>query len=168
MITKYGYASGAVGIFHIRRLNILQKTRSRLDYLIAGVVSDEKCERSKINRRSAALAEELEIVESSRCGDRAVAEVLPNEMDARRKMSFDVLVRGGDWQGTRKGVVLKRVFTEVAVQVVYSRYRVHTSNALSRGKLQAEQPAVVSQGSGHGNTSKYVVVAGADIPAVWS
>ncbi|MGP9837143.1 adenylyltransferase/cytidyltransferase family protein [Arthrobacter sp. 179] len=168
MITKYSYAPGAVGIFHIRHLNILQKTRSRIDYLIAGVVSDEKCELSKRNRRSAALAEELEIVESSRCGDRAVAEVLPDEMDAGRKMSFDVLARGGEWQGTRKGVVLKRVFTEVTVQVVYCRYRVHTSNTLSRGNLQAEQPAVVSEGSGHGNSSKYAVVAGADIPAVWS
>lgn len=166
MSTRIGYAAGAFDLFHIGHLNVLQESRSRCDYLIAGVVSDEMCERTKGNRPVVPLVERLEIVGNLRCVDRAVAEVLPDKMDTWRELGFNVFFKGDDWQGTSKGLALERRFAEVGVEVVYFPYTVHTSSTLLRNKLQENQPATVGEGSWFGSSSEYVnVEAGTANPA---
>ena len=59
-----GYAPGAYDLFHVGHVNLLRHARSQCDYLVAGVVSDEKCERTKGGRPFVPLMERAEIVRS--------------------------------------------------------------------------------------------------------
>lgn len=169
MSTRIGYAAGAFDLFHVGHLSILQQARSRCDYLIAGVVSDEMCERTKGKRPVVPLQERLEIVGNLRCVDRAVAEILPDKMDAWRELGFNVFFKGDDWQGTPKGMALEQRFAQVGVQVVYFPYTVHTSSTLLRGKLQADQTVAMAEGTRNIISSEYVdVVAGSNRPGTRS
>ena len=133
---RIGYAPGVFDLFHVGHLNILRHAKSRCDYLIAGVVSDEMAERAKGRRPVIPLAERLEIVRSITFVDEAVAEVLPDKIDTWRGVYFDVIFKGGDWRGTPKGDKLERDFAAVGVEVVYLPYTEHTSSTILRGVLE--------------------------------
>jgi glycerol-3-phosphate cytidylyltransferase len=135
MDDRVGYAAGAFDLFHIGHLNILRNARNYCDYLIAGVVSDEMLALSKGRAPVIPLPERLEIVQSVRYVDRAVAEVVPNKLDTWRELQFDVFFKGDDWRGTRKGRQLEREFAEVGVEVVYFPYTVATSSSMLRRAL---------------------------------
>ncbi|MFE9252784.1 adenylyltransferase/cytidyltransferase family protein [Streptomyces sp. NPDC007088] len=145
---RVGYAPGAYDLFHIGHLNILRHARSQCDYLIAGVVSDEMCERAKGRRPMIPLVERLEIVRSVKYVDAAFVETVPDKVDTWRQVRFDVLFKGDDWRGTPKGDKLERDFAEVGVDVVYFPYTVHTSSTQLRRALdvlaQPEPPAAFS------------------------
>jgi glycerol-3-phosphate cytidylyltransferase len=59
---RIGYAPGAFDLFHVGHLNLLRSARSRCDYLIAGVVSDEMLKLAKGITPAISLEERLEIV----------------------------------------------------------------------------------------------------------
>ena len=132
---RIGYAPGAYDLFHVGHLNILKHARLHCDYLIAGVVSDEKCLATKGRTPVVPLAERLEIVRSNRYVDEAVAETELEKLDTWRRVGFDILFKGDDWQGTPKGVKLEHDFCSVGVEVVYFPYTVHTSSTLIRQVL---------------------------------
>jgi glycerol-3-phosphate cytidylyltransferase len=132
---RIGYAAGAFDLFHIGHLNILRNAKNYCDVLIAGVVSDEMLELSKGRAPVIPLAERLEIVQSVRYVDRAVAEVVPDKMETWRKLGFDIFFKGDDWRGTKKGKRLEQEFAEVGVEVVYFPYTVATSSTVLRRAL---------------------------------
>jgi glycerol-3-phosphate cytidylyltransferase len=137
MSKRVGYAAGAFDLFHIGHLNILKHAKSRCDYLIAGVVSDEMLRLSKGADPVIPLAERLEIVRNISYVDEAVAEVLPDKLDTWRELRFDVFFKGDDWRGTEKGLRLERRFAEVGVEVVYFPYTMTTSSTQLRQALAA-------------------------------
>ncbi len=128
---------GAYDLFHIGHLNILRHAREHCDFLIAGVVSDEMLELSKGTRPFVPLAERLAIVSAVRYVDRAVAEIVPDEVDTWRDVGFDVLFKGDDWRGTPKGLKLEADFATVGVTIQYFPYTVHTSSTQLRRALAA-------------------------------
>jgi glycerol-3-phosphate cytidylyltransferase len=132
---RVGYAPGAYDLFHIGHLNILRHARSRCDYLVAGVVSDEMAERAKGRRPMIPLVERLEIVRSVKYVDAAFVETVPDKVETWRQVRFDVLFKGDDWRGTAKGEKLERDFAEVGVEIVYFPYTVHTSSTQLRRAL---------------------------------
>ncbi|WP_259340871.1 adenylyltransferase/cytidyltransferase family protein, partial [Clavibacter michiganensis] len=73
-MTRIGYAAGAFDLFHVGHLNILKHAKSRCDFLIAGVVSDEMLELNKGITPVVPLAERLEIVSHISYVDQARAE----------------------------------------------------------------------------------------------
>jgi glycerol-3-phosphate cytidylyltransferase len=135
LTTRIGYAPGAYDLFHVGHLNILRHAKSRCDYLIAGVVSDEMCELTKGKRPVIPLAERLEIVSHISFVDHAVAEVVPDKLDTWRSVGFNVLFKGDDWRGTPKGEKLEMDFAAVGVEIVYFPYTMHTSSSLLRRVL---------------------------------
>lgn len=137
MAHTVGYAPGVYDLFHIGHLNILRHARSRCDYLVAGVVSDEMAELAKGRPPVVPLVERLEIVRSIRHVDAAFVETVPDKLDTWRQVRFDVLFKGDDWRGTPKGDKLARDFASVGVDVVYLPYTMHTSSTLLRGALDA-------------------------------
>ena len=132
---RIGYAPGAYDLFHIGHLNILRHAKSRCDFLIAGVVSDEMLELAKGARPFIPLAERLEIVSHIDVVDRAVAEVVPDKVDTWRDLRFDVLFKGDDWRGTPKGIKLEQDFAVHGVEIEYFPYTIHTSSTQLRRAL---------------------------------
>jgi glycerol-3-phosphate cytidylyltransferase len=135
MSDRIGYAPGAYDLFHVGHLNILRHAKSRCDYLIAGVVSDEMCELAKGRPPIVPLAERLEIVSHISFVDKAVAEVVPDKLETWESIKFDVLFKGDDWRGTPKGDKLERDFASVGVEIVYFPYTIHTSSSQLRRVL---------------------------------
>ncbi|WP_326599347.1 adenylyltransferase/cytidyltransferase family protein [Streptomyces sp. NBC_01803] len=132
-----GYAPGVYDLFHVGHLNVLRHARSRCDYLVAGVVSDEMAELVKGRPPVIPLVERLEIVRSIRYVDAAFVETVPDKLDTWQQVRFDVLFKGDDWRGTAKGEKLERDFATVGVEIVYFPYTVHTSSTQLRGALDA-------------------------------
>ncbi len=135
MKPRIGYAPGVYDLFHIGHLNILRNARSRCDYLIAGVVTDELCVLAKGKAPVIPLVERLEIVSGIKFVDRAVVEYLPEKLDTWREVGFTVIFKGDDWRGTAKGEKLENDFHSVGVEVSYLPYTVHTSSTLLRRAL---------------------------------
>jgi len=132
---RIGYAPGAYDLFHVGHLNILRHAKSCCDYLIAGVVSDEMCERAKGRPPVIPLAERLEIVSHISYVDQAYAELVPDKLETWKTLGLNVLFKGDDWRGTPKGEKLERDFAEVGVEIVYFPYTMHTSSTLLRRVL---------------------------------
>lgn len=137
MAHRVGYAPGVYDLFHVGHLNILRHARSRCDYLVAGVVSDEMAELAKGRRPVVPLIERLEIVRSVRFVDDAFVETVPEKLETWDRVRFDVIFKGDDWRGTEKGDRLERDFATVGVEVVYFPYTVHTSSTQLRRALDA-------------------------------
>jgi glycerol-3-phosphate cytidylyltransferase len=140
---RIGYAPGAYDLFHVGHLNILRHAKSRCDFLVAGVVSDEMCELTKGVRPVIPLEERMALVESVRFVDGVYAERTREKLDAWRDLGFTHIFKGDDWRGTAKGDKLEADFATVGVEVVYFPYTVHTSSTQLRRALAslAESPA---------------------------
>lgn len=132
---KIGYAPGAFDLFHVGHLNILKHAKSKCDYLIAGVVSDEILEKVKGRRPVVPLAERLEIVGHISYVDMAYAEEVPDKLQVWEELRFNRFFKGDDWRGTAEGQRLELAFAEVGVEVIYFPYTVHTSSSLLRRAL---------------------------------
>ncbi|WP_167132086.1 adenylyltransferase/cytidyltransferase family protein [Paramicrobacterium chengjingii] len=134
---RVGYAPGAFDLFHIGHLNILRHARSKCDYLIAGVVSDEMLREVKGIEPVIPLVERLEIVRSLKFVDEAVVEPVPDKLDMWRMLRFNVLFKGDDWKDTVKGIQLENEFEMVGVDIEYFPYTVSTSSTKLRSALDA-------------------------------
>jgi glycerol-3-phosphate cytidylyltransferase len=133
--SRVGYVPGVFDMFHVGHLNILRNARLACDYVIAGVVSDERTVATKGKTPVIPQAERLEIVQAIRYVDRAVIEDVPEKLQMWKRLRFDVIVKGDDWRGTAKGEKLERDFAEVGVEVFYLPYTVQTSSTLLRERL---------------------------------
>ena len=132
MSKRVGYVPGVFDMFHVGHLNILRNARLTCDWLIAGVVSDERAEAVKGKLPVVPVTERLEIVRALQCVDDAVIEDVDEKLEMWRRLRFDVIVKGDDWRGTPKGDKLERDFASVGVEVVYLPYTVHTSSTMLR------------------------------------
>ena len=134
-MTIVGYAPGAYDLFHVGHLNILKHAKSKCDFLIAGVVSDEKCELTKGSAPFVPLVERVEIVRHIDYVDDVYEEHVADKVDAWHDLHFDRIFKGDDWRGTAKGDKLERDFSLLGVEVVYFPYTVHTSSTMLRRAL---------------------------------
>lgn len=130
-----GYAPGVYDLFHVGHLNILRRAKSQCDYLVAGVVSDERAISAKGRRPIVPLVERLAIVSSISYVDEAVVEDVPTKLDMWKLVKFDVIFKGDDWRGTSKGRKLEEDLAGVGVEVAYLPYTVHTSSTVLRQAL---------------------------------
>lgn len=145
-----GYAPGAYDLFHIGHLNLLKHARSECDYLIAGVVSDDKCERTKGVRPFVPLVERAEIVRNIAFVDEVYEEHVATKLEAWREIGFNRIFKGDDWRGTPKGHRLEEEFAAVGVEVAYFPYTVHTSSSMLRHALSYAVGAQPTAGTGRG------------------
>lgn len=146
---RIGYAAGAFDLFHVGHLNLLRQARSRCDFLIAGVVSDELILARKGRQPVIPLSERLEIVRNVGFVDEAIAETLPNKVDMWQQRAFNVLFKGDDWKGTSKGLELEQDFRPFGVEIVYFPYTVHTSSTILRRTLELIDGEFTQDGNAH-------------------
>lgn len=146
---RIGYAAGAFDLFHVGHLNLLRQARSRCDFLIAGVVSDELILARKGRPPVIPLSERLEIVRNVGFVDEAIAETLPNKVDMWQQTPFNILFKGDDWKGTAKGLELERDFRPFGVEIIYFPYTVHTSSTILRRTLELIDSEVTQDRNAH-------------------
>ena len=144
-----GYAPGIYDLFHVGHLNILRRAKQHCDVLVAGVLSDEMCERAKGQAPVIPAAERLEIVQHIDFVDRVHEEVVPDKLDTWREVRFDRIFKGDDWRGTAKGHRLEEGMASVGVEVVYFPYTVTTSSTQLRNALAALQSALTHEAIEH-------------------
>ncbi len=131
-----GYVPGVYDMFHVGHLNILKQARERCDWLIAGVVSDEKAARVKGKHPVVPLLERVAILEHIDLVDEVVIETQPTKVDLWQDHPFEVIFKGDDWQDTPAGLKLEGDMASVGVAVAYFPYTVHTSSTLLRAVLE--------------------------------
>lgn len=132
-----GYAAGAFDLFHIGHLNILRQAKAHCDYLIAGVVSDERLIQTKGRAPVIPLAERMEIVSHISYVDQVYAETLPDKLQVWEELGFNTFFKGDDWKGTPRGQDLEDRFGQVGVKVIYFPYTQQTSSSQLRAALEA-------------------------------
>ena len=130
-----GYIPGVYDLFHVGHLNILRNARAQCDYLIAGVVSDERAEAVKGRRPVIPLDERLEIVASVGLVDEVVVDDSTDKAEMLQKVSFDVLFKGDDWKNTPKGDQLEASMAAAGVEVRFFPYTKTTSSTMLRERI---------------------------------
>lgn len=130
-----GYTTGVFDLFHIGHLNIIKNAKSKCDFLIVGVTTDELSENVKKKKPVIPYAERFEIIKSLKYVDRVVAQESMNKFDAWQKYRFDKMFVGSDWKGTQKWIELEKDFEKLNVEVVYFPYTKNTSSTMLRDLL---------------------------------
>ena len=131
---KIGYTTGVFDLFHIGHLNLLRNAKSQCDYLIVGVTIDELVA-YKHKRAVIPFSERLEIIQSIKYVDLAVAQTTMNKMEAWEKYHFNAIFVGDDWKGTEKWNQYEKEFHSVGVDIVYFPYTKGTSSTLLNDTL---------------------------------
>jgi glycerol-3-phosphate cytidylyltransferase len=134
---RVGYAPGVYDLFHIGHLNILRTSKMHCDYLIAGVLTDDKAARIKGITPMVPEAERIEIVRHISFVNDAVFEDAPTKLEMQERLGFTLIFKGDDWKGTKKGDALEREFATVGVEVVYLPYTMHTSSTELRRAIRS-------------------------------
>lgn len=127
-----GYVAGVFDLFHIGHLNLFRRAKEQCDYLIVGVVNDERAERIKNKKPFIPFKERLEIVQSCRYVDEAVE--IPtnfgNTRDAYGIYHFDCMFTGDDHIGSPHWQGEKRYLEEHGAEMVFFPYTQGTSSTM--------------------------------------
>lgn len=129
-----GYAPGVYDLFHIGHLNILRHAKSRCDYLVAGVLTDEVAEH-KGHPPVVPLVERLEIIRSIRYVDAAIVDTTLDKVKMWPQVRYDRLFKGDDWRDTPLAEKWRRDLAAVGAELVFLPYTMHTSSTKLRQAL---------------------------------
>ena len=131
---KIGYTTGVFDMFHIGHLNILKRAKEQCEYLIVGVSTDELVREYKNKEPIIKFNERVEIVSAIKYVDEVVAQESMNKMEAYRKLKFNALFHGNDWQGSDMYNKIIDEFSLVGVDVVFFPHTDGISSTIIREK----------------------------------
>lgn len=125
-----GYVAGVFDLFHIGHLNVFRRAKEQCDYLIVGVVTDERVIRDKKTRPYIPFNERLAIVEACKYVDEAVEIPVekPNTEDAWYKYHFDVQFSGSDYANDPVWLAKKVFLQQHGSDMVFFPYTQTTSS----------------------------------------
>lgn len=132
---RIGYVPGAFDLFHVGHLNLLRRSKSRCEYLIAGVLTDELFEHFKKRKPVIPYEQRAAIVSAVSYVDRVVPVDFSNtyKIDAWKRYHYDCHFsgndHGADW--TRDLEQLR----EVGADMEFFEYTTATSSTAIRGKM---------------------------------
>ena len=132
---ELGYTTGVFDIFHIGHLNILRRAKECCQTLIVGVCTDELTLTLKGAPPVIPFVDRLEIIQSIKYVDLAVAENTDDKLEAWRQYQFEVIFKGDDWQGTPTWIALEEKFRQVGVSVVFLPHTQGVNSTTLREKL---------------------------------
>ncbi len=122
-------------MFHIGHLNILRRAKEQCDYLVVGVSTDELVQHDKNKTPIIPFADRCEIVKAIRYVDEVVPQKDKNKFDAWKKLKFNKMFVGSDWQGTPQWNDFEKQFNPVEVEIVYLPHTEGVSSSILRAQI---------------------------------
>lgn len=138
---KKGYTTGVYDMFHIGHLNVIKNAKEYCDYLVVGVTTDEVSLNKKGKLPVIPYNERSEIVKAIRYVDEVVPQLgydLDAKIEAWKKLKFDVMFVGSDWQGTDKWNEIEKILKQYNVDVVYLPHTDGISSTDLRKKINKD------------------------------
>lgn len=136
MEKKVGYTQGTFDMFHIGHLNLIKNAKSKCDYLIVGVNSDELVESYKNKKPIISTQERVAIVEAIRYVDEVVVTTTLDKVEMLHKLNFDEIYIGDDWKDNERWINTGKMMEENGAKLVFLPYTKSTSSTLIREKLK--------------------------------
>lgn len=130
-----GFTAGTFDMFHIGHLNLLKNAKSRCDYLIVGVNSDQLVEEYKHKKAVVPLEERMEIIRALRCVDEVMRIDSLDKIISWKKKHYNLLFIGDDWKGNERWRQTEIEMAEYGVKVIYLPHTEGTNSTLLREKL---------------------------------
>ena len=130
-----GFTAGTFDMFHIGHLNLLKNAKSRCDYLIVGVNSDQLVEEYKNKKAVIPLKERMEIIRAIRYVDEVMQIDTLDKISSWNQKHYDLLFIGDDWKGNSRWAQTEIQMAEYGVKVVYLPHTEGTNSTLLREKL---------------------------------
>ena len=133
---RIGYTQGVFDMFHVGHLNLLNNARSRCDYLIVGVNSDELVESYK--QKTPVVCQEFRktIVENIKAVDEAHIVDTLDKLEVLKDITFDMVFIGDDWKGSERWSATQESLKAHGVEVVFLPYTQNVSSTLMRTKQE--------------------------------
>ena len=133
-----GYIAGAFDMFHIGHLNLARRAKERCDYLIAGVMSDERMYNLKKKYPVIPCNERMMVVAGCRYVDRV--EELPADragiMDAWNMFHYDCMFSGDDHADDPGWLAERERLRAVGSDIVFVSYTKEQSSSAIRDKMK--------------------------------
>lgn len=135
---KIGYCPGSFDMFHMGHLNLLRNSKSRCEYLIAGVVTDEVYMNYKLRPPVIPFEERLEIVAQCKYVDQAIGVTmeLQDKWYAWKKLHYDCHFAGSDHEGAWPE--WEKQLNEVGAKLVFFPYTKSISSTQIRRTLERD------------------------------
>lgn len=137
---QIGYVAGVFDLYHIGHLNMFKRAKEQCDYLIVGVVTDERTERIKGKKPFIPFAERIELVRSCRYVDEAVE--IPTDYgdtrDAYQIYHFDCQFSGNDHINDPHWIAEKEYLEKYGAEMVYFPYTEGTSSTKIKALIEKE------------------------------